>query len=215
VQPAVADLAAGADDGVGHVVREEVQLLVGQRGGFLDGRQRVDQVRVLRHRDPRDGEVLGGAQRLHAVVQVHRELALAQQVVLGAQLAGKVAAPPTAEERVGVPEARRDHLGRGGHQLAVELRVLAGDEGHGVARDLHELGILGHHAAGGVRVVVQQAPLAERLALGEEVQHLRPPVEALYDLHPPLHQHPERAARLALAEDVGARRAALGLRVPG
>src|SRR5262249_33893347 len=82
VQLALDDLLAGLLDPGEHVLAELAALLVRARGGQLDHRERLDQVRVEAKLDPGDVEVLEGARGLDAVVGARGHRLLAEEVVL-------------------------------------------------------------------------------------------------------------------------------------
>jgi hypothetical protein len=61
---------------------EHAEIAVGQRRRLLDVAEGLDEIRLGRHRDAGDVEVLLAAQRLHAVVRVVRQFLLAQKILL-------------------------------------------------------------------------------------------------------------------------------------
>jgi hypothetical protein len=77
-------LVARTDDRVGDRRVEDAELAVGERRRFLDVAERLDEVRLGRHRDAGDVEVLGAAQRLDAVVGALRQHLLAEEVLFDA-----------------------------------------------------------------------------------------------------------------------------------
>ena len=77
-------LVAGAGDRVGDLRVENAQVAVRERRRLLHVTERLDEVRLQRHRDAGDVEVLLAAQRLHAVIRVVRNLLLAEKVLFDA-----------------------------------------------------------------------------------------------------------------------------------
>lgn len=82
--PAGPDLPAGGGDRVGPLRVEQPEVLVGPGRGLLDGGERIDQVRVGGDRRTGDGEVLDGAQGVHAPVRLGGYLPVAEQIVFAA-----------------------------------------------------------------------------------------------------------------------------------
>ena len=78
------DLVAGPDDGLGLLLRQDVEAAVGHRGGLLHLHHAADEVRDGVDGDVGNLEVLHGAQRVDAVVRVSRNFHVAEQVGLGA-----------------------------------------------------------------------------------------------------------------------------------
>ena len=83
ISPAISRSQA-RDDRVGDLRVEHAEVAVGQRRGLLDVAERLDEVRLRRHRDAGDVEVLLAAQRLHAIVGVVGDLALPEEILLDA-----------------------------------------------------------------------------------------------------------------------------------
>ena len=90
VQLAGDDLVAGDDDGVGDFFIEQAQLLVGERGGLLDLGERPDQPGVSGNGDAADREILSRAQRMHAVIGLRGNVAVAEQVVFASKITSHV-----------------------------------------------------------------------------------------------------------------------------
>ena len=72
---------AGAGDGIRDLRVEDSKVAIRQRGGFLDVAEGLDEVRLQRHRDVGDVEVLLPAQRLHAVVRGVRNHSCAEEIL--------------------------------------------------------------------------------------------------------------------------------------
>ncbi|TLD45591.1 MAG: hypothetical protein FAZ92_02127 [Accumulibacter sp.] len=72
----------GAGNGIGETRIEHAEVAVGQRCRLLDIAESLDEIRLGRHRDAGNVEVLLAAQRLHTVVGVVRQFLLAQKVLL-------------------------------------------------------------------------------------------------------------------------------------
>jgi hypothetical protein len=83
---------ARAGDGVGDPRIEHAQIAVRQRGGLLHIAEGLDEVRLRRHRNAGDVEVLFAAQRLHAVICGVGYLLLSKEVSFGPS--SHVIAPP-------------------------------------------------------------------------------------------------------------------------
>src|SRR5690606_9392170 len=204
VQIAGPDLATGADDRIRDLRVEEAELAVRESGRFLDGRERVDQIRVLLDRDAGDREVLDGPQRLDPVVIAVRDVPLAEQVLRTAQLAGEIGLLASGQAIVRGAQPARDDLCRAYGEAGVELRAFARDLLDLLARDLDDLrGLLD---AGRCRmgVVIEEAPLPDRVAGVQDVERLGAAADALLDRDLAPAHDPELASRLALVEDVGA-----------
>ncbi len=75
---------AGAGNRVGNLRVEHAEVPVRQRCGFLHVAESLDEVRLQRHRNAGDVEVLLAAQRLDTVVRVVRNLLFAEEVLLDA-----------------------------------------------------------------------------------------------------------------------------------
>src|SRR5262249_52373523 len=72
----------GAGDRVGDLGIEHLEVAVRQCGGLLHVAERLDEVRLQRHRDAGDVEVVAAPQCLHAVVGAIGKLLLAQEAFL-------------------------------------------------------------------------------------------------------------------------------------
>ena len=80
VELAVHNLPAGVDNGVGHLLVQKPNLIVGDGRGHLDLRNGVDDLRV--HGQPRNVKVLRRPQGLHPIVDVLGHRPLPHQIVL-------------------------------------------------------------------------------------------------------------------------------------
>ena len=89
MQPSCAYFLAGCNDGVGSLLVEQSELVVGERRRLLDRGQRPDQVRIDRYRIAGDREVFDGTQRVYAVIDACRDGAVAEQIVLDAGWLGR------------------------------------------------------------------------------------------------------------------------------
>ena len=78
------DLVARAHDGILLKLGEHTQLVVGEGGRLLHVGEGDDEVGEAVQIHSGDGEVLGGAQGLHAVVGVVGQLPIAEKIMLGA-----------------------------------------------------------------------------------------------------------------------------------
>ncbi len=198
-----ADLARHAGDHVGHVVRQQPQLPVGDRGGFLDGSQRLDEHGELAQRDAGDGEVLERPQRLDSIQRFERDVPRAQQVVLRAgPVAAEAERPPAAHEGgVGAAETVGDGARRTGHQCSIELRRFAGDLLEPGLGEQH--GLPGHDdpRGGAMGAVVEEQALAHGFTGAKGDQPGGATIGGLFDGDRALDQDGEALARLALAED--------------
>ncbi len=83
VQRALADLLACATDGLVPLIVEQPQVVVGCRGGLLDGGERLDEVRAHPDLHAGDGEVLQRPQGVYTPVDVGGDLAVTDQIVFG------------------------------------------------------------------------------------------------------------------------------------
>ena len=72
---------ARADDRVGDLSVEHAEVAVRHRGGLLDVAERLDEIRLARHRHAGDVEVFLAAERLDAVIGVRRNFAVAEKIV--------------------------------------------------------------------------------------------------------------------------------------
>ena len=75
---------AGADDRLGDLRIEHAEIAVGQRRRLLDVAEGLDEIRLGRHWNAGDVEVLLAAQRLHAVIRAVRQFLLAEEILLDA-----------------------------------------------------------------------------------------------------------------------------------
>jgi len=90
VVPAVHHLVGGLDDGRAEVRRQDLQVHVGLGRRLLDGAQGADEQGEPADGHAGDGEVLDGAQGLHAVIGSGGNLPGAQTVVLFAMSHGRL-----------------------------------------------------------------------------------------------------------------------------
>src|SRR3954470_3472776 len=87
---AFADLGCRLGDGVHDLPINEIHLEIGERRGFFDGGEAGDQGRELVELNPRDAEILDGAERLNPVQRADRYVALSEQVTLAARWPGEI-----------------------------------------------------------------------------------------------------------------------------
>ena len=80
-QAARNDLVGGAHEQVADLMREPPRVHIGKGRGFLHLRERHDEVRI--EFLPRDGEILDGAHRLHAVVRIVGNFQITQKIMFG------------------------------------------------------------------------------------------------------------------------------------
>ena len=148
VVSAAANLARGTRDEVGDLLRQQPELRIRERRCFLDRRERLDERRELAQRHAGDREVLERAQRLHAVERLVGDLALAEQVVLQANVraAESERAPSTHHRRVHGGEPLRDRAGGAADERGVERgrsRIISAT----CSREMHEHGGVGERAS--------------------------------------------------------------------
>ena len=87
-EPSSKNFVAGADDRVRPGYVEQTRLAVGERRRLFDAGKAPDQLRV--HPQPRDGKILRGAERLHAVIYVRRYVLRADGVLFYAVIGSMV-----------------------------------------------------------------------------------------------------------------------------
>src|SRR6185503_20461508 len=107
------------------LLREHAGIGVRTRRGELHEHQRVDELRVMADRDPRDLEVLECARGLHAVVGVCRDLLLPEQILLDAGLRPHGAAHQDEREHQGGGHDRELRLHGNPHWMKVAPRTNA------------------------------------------------------------------------------------------
>ena len=83
VQFSVADFLAGGDDGIGARLIEQSEFPIAQRRGLLHAGECVDQVGIDGDRRARNRKIFHRAQGVNAVIGFIRNVAVAEQVVLG------------------------------------------------------------------------------------------------------------------------------------
>jgi len=202
VQLAGDDLVAGGDDRLRLPLVEHAELGVRLRRRLLHQREGAHEVLEAAQLDAGEGEVLHAAQRLHAVVDVIGQLALADQVVL--------ASPGGDGGRSGFAQRAFAGGGEAGAQLArhiadgaVErLGPGAAQLVEGGARDLPDARALAGDGRGGVRQIVEHHTFAERRPGVDGGQVDAAAVQAADDLHLALLHDAEPQSRRGLVEQV-------------
>ena len=101
---------AGAGDRIGDLRVEHAEIAVRQRGGLLHVAEGLDEIRLQRHRDAGDVEVLLAAQRLHAVVRVVGNFLAAEEVLFDPGCHG--VAPVPGLDRQDFPRAPERRIDR-------------------------------------------------------------------------------------------------------